>query len=161
MKGVLSKVIRLVFAVLLIINTIPRNLYAEEPETVPVQESIDVPVEESVETPAEEVVVETVSEAEPNAPPQVEEAPAQPNETKQVEEEAPVQEETETVTETIEETEVETVTEPVEVKQIEEEKTESSAEEEIVFEIFFETDDNGYILLDKSPNLHCVGDLVL
>ena len=58
MKGVLSKVIRLVFAVLLIINTIPRNLYAEEPETVPVQESVDVPVEECVETPADEVVVE-------------------------------------------------------------------------------------------------------
>ena len=150
MKGVLSKVIRLVFAVLLIINTIPRNLYAEEPETVPVQESVDVPVEESVETPAEEVVVETVTEAEPNAPPQVEEAPAQPIETKQVEEEAPVQEKTETVTETVEETEVETVTEPVEVKKIEEEKTESPAEEEIVFEIFFETDDNGYILLDKK-----------
>ena len=57
MKGVLSKVIRLVFAVLLIINTIPRNLYAEEPETVPVQESVDVPAEEPGETPVEEVVV--------------------------------------------------------------------------------------------------------
>ena len=44
MKGVLSKILRLVFVVLLIINTVPRNLYADGEETAPAeQESIVEP----------------------------------------------------------------------------------------------------------------------
>ena len=49
MKGVLSKILRLAFAVLLIINTIPRNLYADEgdvtiPEPEPIVETAPEPV---------------------------------------------------------------------------------------------------------------------
>ena len=57
MKGVLSKVLKLLFAVLLIINAIPRAIYAgdEAPETEPVEEIVEAaPVaEEPAELPWE------------------------------------------------------------------------------------------------------------
>ena len=53
MKGVLSKILRLVFVVLLIINTVPRNLYADGEETAPAeQESIVEPAADPEPEPA-------------------------------------------------------------------------------------------------------------
>ena len=80
MKGVLSKILRLAFAVLLIINTIPRNLYAEGeevalPEPEPIVETAPEPEPEPEPAPTPE----PVSEAQPNAPPAEEPAkPAEP-----------------------------------------------------------------------------------
>ena len=120
MKGVTNKFLKLLFAVLLIINTIPKNLYADEGEVyAPVQEEIVETVEEPSPEPVQEPVEEPISEVQPNAPP-AEEKVETPSVERPVEDEpAPAAEETK------EETEV----------------------EETVYVIYFEASDHGLISL--------------
>jgi len=152
MKGVLSKVLKLLFVVLLVINTIPVHLNADE-EGVSVEETTPV-VETIEETPAAEEPAQTEVAEEPPVVQEDPPAPEKPAESAPVEtekqeepqeasldvpaEERTAEENTETPVET-EETPTQETEEPVEAK-----------EEKIVieYEVVFKVEEGGYVLLD-------------
>ena len=162
MKGVLSKILRLAFAVLLIINTIPRNLYADEgdvaiPEPEPIVETAPEPEPEPEPAPTPE----PVSEAQPNAPP-AEPAPApEPEpapEVKQEEAEPVNQEEVSELTEELpaeeadgEELPASETADSSDALNADDNKEDAVVEaemEQISYTIYFEASENGLVLVD-------------
>ena len=162
MKGVLSKILRLAFAVLLIINTIPRNLYADEgdvaiPEPEPIVETAPEPEPEPEPAPTPE----PVSEAQPNAPP-AEPAPApEPEpapEVKQEEAEPVNREEVSEPTEELpaeeadgEELPASETADSSDALNADDNKEDAVVEaemEQISYTIYFEASENGLVLVD-------------
>ena len=73
MKGFLSKVLKLFFAVLLIVNTIPVHLNAAETEEPTVQEEIVTTTSEEPTESTEPDIPKTETEDQAQAPPAVQE----------------------------------------------------------------------------------------
>ena len=162
MKGVLSKFLRLLCVVLLIINTIPKSLYAEgEEPAAEVQEEIveAAPVEEAPAPEPTPEPVAPVAESPPAEPakPAEESAPKEEpvvQEEKEPEVAEPVKEVEEAVSEeeTTQDVAPEAALEETEVKaEVEsEEEAVAETEEEIVYVIYFEASENGLILADPD-----------
>ncbi len=159
------------FAVLLIINTIPRNLYADGEDVAPVeQEPIVETVAEPEPEPEPAPEPEPVSEAQPNAPPAEPAALAEPEPVK--EEPADVKQEEAQPAEPAKEKAAGEPTEELPAEEADEKaelpaqeaadasKAEKADEddaveteeskEEITYVIYFEASENGLVLIDGN-----------
>ncbi len=156
MKRVLSKLLRLLFVVLLVINTIPKSLYAEGDEPAADVQEVGVEATPAEVEPVSEPTPEPVAPVTDNAPPAEESKATEPAVSK--DETVATAEETQSDAAVSEEqtaemiSENETVEETVSEAEIKEEAEAEmkDAEEEIIYTIYFEASENGLVLVDPE-----------